>query len=181
MTLAPSPYLISVNHLVKEVVFPAYGDWKIEAYAWCKELARRLNASFKVLQSSAGDKDLAELPHKILRGDGYYFGHYNYAPIKTHLSSHRAELTPEFSDYLKDRSGLAVLVLDSKAKFPDESFKLSHHIVLSIPNPIEIQSKETEFVTILRQISILNLPFDSVDEDRKSWLSKWVQNIRMFL
>lgn len=170
-----------MKHLIKEVIFPAYGDWKIEAYAWCKELARRLNVSFKVLQSADSGEYSEEFAHKILRGDGYYFGHYNYAPIKTRLSSHRNELTTEFANYLRDRSGLAVLVLDSKARFPEESFNLSHHIVLSIPNPIEIKSKETEFISILRQISILNLPFDSVGSDPQSWLSKLAQNLRTFL
>jgi hypothetical protein len=173
--------LNGVKNLVKEVIFPAYGDWKIEAYAWCKELARRLNATFKVLQSGDTGQYSDEFAHKILRGDGYYFGHYNFAPIKTHLSVHQDQLPAEFLNSLKDTSGLAVLVLDSKAKFQEESFSLSHHIVLSIPNPIEIKSKEVEFVSILRQISILNLPFDFVDADKQSWISKLMQNLRTFL
>jgi hypothetical protein len=170
-----------VKNLVKEVIFPAYGDWKIEAYAWCKELARRMNATFTVLQSGDGGQYSEKFAHKILRGDGYYFGHYNYAPIKTHLNSHQDQIPAEFSNYLKDSSGLAVLVLDSKAKFQEAVFSLSHHIVLSIPDPIEIESKEFEFIGILRQVSILNLPFDFKDEDKQSWFSKLVQNLRTLL
>ena len=170
-----------MKNVIKEVIFPAYGDWKIEDYAWCKELARRLNASFKVLQSADSGEYSEEFAHKILRGDGYYFGHYNYAPIKTQLAARQDELSDEFSNYLKDSSGLAVLVLDSKTKLQEESFKLSHHIVLSIPNPIEISSKQSEFVSILRQISILNLPFDFEEEGKQSWLSKLLQNLRTFL
>lgn len=170
-----------MRSLVKEVIFPAYGDWKIEAYAWCKELARRSNATFRVLQSGDGSEYSEEFTHKILRGDGYYFGHYNYTPIKTQLSSHHDHLSTDFVNYTKSSSGIAVLVLDSKTRLQEEPLNLSHHIVLSIPNPIEMASKESEFIGILRQISILNLPFDFVEEDKQSWLAKLVNNFRAFL
>lgn len=171
-----------MKNLVKEVVFTAYGDWKIEAYAWCKELARRLDASFRVIQSEGKREYSEEFAHKLLRGDGYYFGHYNFAPIKTHLSSSQGELTAAFINYLNESSGLAVLVLDSKLKpVAQDTLNSSHHIVLSIPSPIERTSDGTEFTDILHQISVLNLPFNFVEEEKQSWLSKFFQNLRAFL
>lgn len=168
-----------MKNLVKEVLFPAYGDWKVEAYAWSKELARRLNTSFRVLENGKSGEDFNQ---QLLQGDGYYFGHYHHAPQKTHLTSLKKGFTPEFTEYLKDSSGLAVIVLEpsSKSIFQDDAINLSHHVVLSIPNPIEKTSKESEFMDILKQISILNLPFD-FPQGKQSWLAKLTQTFQVFL
>lgn len=166
--------------LVKEVLFAAFGDWKVEAYAWSKELARRLNASFRVLQSNTELNDTFN--QQLLQADGYYFGHYHHTPLKTNLTSFKKGLSPDFVDYLNESSGLAVIVLDPSAKsvFHEDALNLSHHVVLSIPNPITKVSNGTEFMDILRQISIINLPFQ-YSPGRQSWFAKLAQTFQAFL
>jgi hypothetical protein len=172
-----------VKHPFKEVFFPIHGDWTIEAYGWSKELARRLQTPFRVVRSALADSQSDVFNQRLLQADGYYIGHYHYPPLKTKVTSVPEEFSPQVINYLSACSGLAVVRLNPtlNAGFQDDFLNLTRHIVIAIPNPILKSEQVPEFISILRQVSILNMPFDSLQPISNTLLSRLKQRIQSLL
>jgi hypothetical protein len=170
---------VSVKNPFKEVLFLVHGDWTVEGFAWAKELARILAVPFRIIQDEASIENMAQ---RLLHGDGYYIGHYHYPLPKTQVIKAYKNFNSDGIGW-NTNSNLVILILNqtSETEFTNEFLQLNKHIILTVPNSIPKAEGVSEFINILRRISILSLPFDVMKPVHNSLLSRLKQGFQSFL
>lgn len=167
---------------IHEVIYPIRTGWSIESFAWAKELARTLHASFHVLKEKSVDSTEA-FDRLLLRADGYYIIHYQQAPLKTNVIQLSGDFFHQLDQYLAHYSGQALVVIDAENanNLSKQQTDLNRHVIITLPDSVKIDRGESEFISILNQAHVLNWPKDLIQSLQQSWFKRLMQRLLSLL
>lgn len=165
-----------MKNIIEEVIFPAFGDWSVVVYGWSKELARKSSVPFTVLHDESTD-DSHSFARKLLAADGYFYSHYQQLP-PAHSIILTKSINDELINYLSECSGLMVVRLKNTIRGNNQYDNLKpKHLIFSVPKLIVKEDGVPEFTNLLRQASIINIPFNFTTTFEAPWHLRLRQNL----